>query len=236
MNLLAIEQSTRKCSIALTCDGKTRAYLDWDSSTQERQHLYEKLPEILRKGDIAPHAIDHYVIGLGPGAFSGIRSAIATCRGLAQPDATPVSGVASTAVMAFNALKKDPSSHVHVIGDARRERYWHARYGLVGGRVETRQYPQLLEASALKILISAEDVVLSPDYDRITDMLATLATEGCRITEEANVPDARDLAALTLDALAAGETLAAPVPVYLHPAVFVAPRFPAAPKTDAVDA
>ncbi len=234
MNLLAIEQSTRKCSIALTCNGEARAHLNWDSSTTERQHLYEKLPEILKKGDIAPNAIDHYVIGLGPGAFSGIRSAIATCRGLAQPDATPVSGIASTAVTAFKALQTDPTSNVHVIGDARRERYWHASYGLVDGRLQTQQIPQLLEADALKSLIATDDVVLSPDFDRITDMLATLAKKGCRVTEEANVPDARDLAALALDALAAGETLAAPVPVYLHPAVFVAPRFPAAPKTDAV--
>ncbi|MDE0837671.1 MAG: tRNA (adenosine(37)-N6)-threonylcarbamoyltransferase complex dimerization subunit type 1 TsaB [Kiritimatiellae bacterium] len=233
MNLLAIEQSTRKCSIALTCDGETRAHLGWDSSTVERQHLYEKLPEVLKKGALRPDAIDHYVIGLGPGAFSGIRSAIATCRGLAQPDATPVSGIASTAIMAFRALQTDPTSHIHVIGDARRERYWHARYAWVDGRLDTRQDPQLREADALQRLITAEDVVLSPDYDRITNILATLATKGCRVTEAASVPDARDLSALALDALAAGETLSDPVPVYLHPAVFVAPRFPATPKTDA---
>ncbi|MDA1044153.1 MAG: tRNA (adenosine(37)-N6)-threonylcarbamoyltransferase complex dimerization subunit type 1 TsaB [Verrucomicrobia bacterium] len=225
MLLLAIEQSTRTCSLALMRDGTQVASKRWSDGIHQRQRLFAMLPELLAESNL--HAdIEHFVVGTGPGSFAGIRIAIAACHGLAQPSHTPVSGLSSTAVLAWRALQTNPDAKALVVGDARRGQFWCAAYRMHKNQMKTTLEPQLIPPETLGDQIEGDCVILSPDLDRIGDALRVHAAGRCRLIPEMCIPAAGDLAHLAHAQLPRGDALPPPIPIYLHPAVFVAPRFP----------
>ena len=162
--------------------------------------------------------IDRFAIGLGPGSFSGIRSALAFAKGLSLPGANPVLGFPSAAAMAWEAFRRQPGAErVFIVGDARRDTWWIADYARRGRGTDSAfsgNIDCLSVEEALSRLAAAPGVpVLSPDFARHDGRIAGLRpfpTDGDRplaqaLGELANA--APDLA------------LAPPVPLYLHPAV-----------------
>ena len=226
MLLLAIEQSTSTCSIALMRDGAQIDTRRWDDGLNQRQRLFSVIPELLADHQLDAADIDQFVVGTGPGSFAGIRIAIAACHGLAQPSHTPVSGLSSAALLAWQELKSSPDERVLVVGDARRGKFWCATYALRENGITTLQHPQLIQPETLGDLLDETCVLLSPDLDRIGEALQGQAEGRCRLVDEKSVPNAQDLAQLAHTQLAEEGTLPPPTPIYLHPAVFVAPRFP----------
>ncbi len=224
MNMIAIEPSTRINSIALARDNKIVASVSWNEREVERQHLFKALPKLLQDNTLAIADIDQFVIGSGPGSFSGIRIAIAACQGLAQPSGAAVSCLPSTDVAARQVI--DAGRPVLVVGDARRKKLWCAEYGEQNGALTVRQAAQLINISALADYVTPDTIIVSPDYERISDTLGELSSTGAQIPTGPVMPSADDLSALALQRLERTEPLAPPVPTYLHPAVFVAPRFP----------
>lgn len=224
MNLIAIEPSTRIHSITLAREKRVVATVSWDESQVERQYLFEALPKLLQDNTIAFEDVDRFVIGSGPGSFSGIRIAIAACQGLAQPSGAKVSCIPSADVTAHRFDTADRP--ILVVGDARRKKLWCAEYVRQDGVLTVRKAAHLIDITALGDYVTPETTVVSPDYERIAETLSALTPTGARIVAAPVVPSAGDLAALAFERLDRGDPLAPPVPTYLHPAVFVEPRFP----------
>ena len=91
------------------------------------------------------HAISRVIVGIGPGSYNGIRSAIAVAWGIATARAIPLVGVSSL-------LGLGEGSYC-AVGDARREQYYFAR--VVGGKLseqpELFRKPQLVAAVRAKL-------------------------------------------------------------------------------------
>ncbi len=114
MKLLAIETSTEACSVALYLDGEVLARHE----LAPRRHTQLVLPwadELLAQAGMRKSQLDAIAVGRGPGAFTGVRLAIALAQGLALALDRPVLPVSTLAVLAMQGK----GQHVLAAIDAR---------------------------------------------------------------------------------------------------------------------
>ena len=100
MNLLAFETATEACSVALWIDGEVRERFE----VAPRRHAELALPwaqALLLEAGIARSQLDVVAVGRGPGAFTGVRLAIAIAQGIALALDRPVVGVSTLAALAM---------------------------------------------------------------------------------------------------------------------------------------
>jgi tRNA threonylcarbamoyl adenosine modification protein YeaZ len=227
MFILAIDMSTTVGSLALLNDDSIVTETVWDEDTSRNQRLFSVLPEMLKKAGIDPVAIDLFCIGLGPGAFSGLRISLSAIRGLALPDSKPIFGLSSAEAMAWQLIRLENKASVTVVGDARRSTLWLAEFK-ADGAVVTMTIPfTLVKWEELPGKLSTGTTVVSPDWGRIGEKLIASMPSGCELVRQRCTPTARSVALLALAKLRNGEKSLPLNPIYLHPPVFVAPRFAA---------
>ncbi|PKM07326.1 MAG: tRNA (adenosine(37)-N6)-threonylcarbamoyltransferase complex dimerization subunit type 1 TsaB [Gammaproteobacteria bacterium HGW-Gammaproteobacteria-4] len=102
MKILAFETATEACSVALWIDGELRER----HAIAPRQHAQLVLvwaDALLAEAGIVRSALDAIAVGRGPGAFTGVRLAIATAQGIALALDRPVLPVSTLAVLAQGA-------------------------------------------------------------------------------------------------------------------------------------
>lgn len=219
VNTLSIEMSTRKATIALLADHTPVASLAWDQRDQPHQHLFVLLPAFLRDAALAPDRLDQFIVGVGPGSFAGIRVALAAANGLALPGTRPVHGLPSTAALARALATPGAPRTLVVVGDARRARFWIARYRWDGRLLHPDLAPTLIPLDAFRTHIPAGALVASPDFDRIAAPLTAAAADHAELLPRDTQPAADTLGTLALEWALAAIPLAPPQPLYLHPAV-----------------
>ena len=114
MKLLAFETATEACSVALWLDGEPRERF----ALAPRRHAELALPwaeELLAEAGIAKSQLDAIAVGRGPGAFTGVRLAIALGQGIALALDRPLVPVSTLAALAADA----PGERVLAAIDAR---------------------------------------------------------------------------------------------------------------------
>ncbi len=102
MKLLAIETATEACSVALWIDGDVRERFE----VAPRRHAEFVLPwadGLLADAGIAKSQLDAIAVGRGPGAFTGVRLAIALAQGIALALDRPMLAVSTLAALAMGA-------------------------------------------------------------------------------------------------------------------------------------
>jgi tRNA threonylcarbamoyladenosine biosynthesis protein TsaB len=131
--ILAIDTSSAWCSVALSIDNNEPLFLHDPVSAGASQLLLPWIEEMLIQADISLHDLDAIAIGVGPGAFTGIRLGLAVAQGLAISSRLPVLPVASLDAIA-SQLALSPqfrSSHSSIFAvavDARMDEIYWAKY------------------------------------------------------------------------------------------------------------
>lgn len=147
---------------------------------------------------------DRIVVGIGPGSFAGIRSALAFAQGYSIGSGCEVLGLPSACALA-ELLRK-----VAVVGDARRDKFWIALFDGLSQVGEVFQVGRDCLSSA----VPNDFAVVTPDAARIDALLAE--TFGSRY-EGGRMPSSEGLrrfAEANPSAL-----VKKPLPIYLNPAV-----------------
>lgn len=109
MKLLAFETATEACSVALWIDGEVRERFE----LAPRRHAELALPwadALLAEAGIAKAQLDAIAVGRGPGAFTGVRLAVAIAQGIAlalDRPVVPISTLAALAMQAVDGLASD---------------------------------------------------------------------------------------------------------------------------------
>lgn len=99
MKLLAFETATEACSVALYLDGEVRERFE----IAPRRHAELSLPwadALLAEAGVARSQLDAIAVGRGPGAFTGVRLAIALAQGIALALDRPVVPVSTLRALA----------------------------------------------------------------------------------------------------------------------------------------
>ncbi|KGM53078.1 glycoprotease [Lysobacter concretionis Ko07 = DSM 16239] len=103
MKLLALELATEACSVALWIDGDVRERFE----IAPRRHAELVLPwagQLLAEAGLKKSQLDAIALGRGPGAFTGVRLAIAIGQGVALALDRPIVPVSTLAALAAGPL------------------------------------------------------------------------------------------------------------------------------------
>lgn len=209
--LFAIELSSRFGSLALVQDGAVVAEKSWEENFKNRQQLFDAMTGMQIDWD----SVDGFAVGRGPGAFSGMRIGFSVANTLAAAGGKPVHALNSGAALAVQG----GAPQTVVVGDARRSKVWAGRFSGSGLEGEF----QLLEYDELAEFVPPDARVVSPDADRLRELLEDfrMPADGVPL-----FPSAGILGQLIFERMEKGIASEALEPLYMHPPVFIEPRFP----------
>lgn len=210
MKIFAIELSSKFGSIAILEDGEVVVEKSWEENFKNRQQLFDAMAELETDWD----SVDLFAVGRGPGAFSGMRIGFTVVNSLAAPLKKKVYALNSGAALATQC----GAEKTVVVGDARRNKVW---AGIFSGSELEGEF-QLMERDELAGFIPEGALVVSPDQDRLEDLLS-----GFQTLKEPKCPTAGTLGKLVCDRIEKGIESETFEPLYMHPPVFIEPRFPA---------
>ena len=219
MIALAMEMSSATGSVALLRDGQVLGERSWHEKHVRAQHVFHAVPELLKESGLAVESIEAFLVGRGPGSYSGLRVAITASRALALPGGRLVYTVSSGEALAFELARDRKEGPIAIVGDARRGTLW---FGLfeVKDRQLTCTGPWSVVASGdLASKLPAGCLVASPDWTRLGPVLSGLGGQGIHVEPRDCFPQARFVGELALGKWKAGVPSEALVPIYVHPAV-----------------
>lgn len=132
-NILAIDTSSAWCSVALSLDGQEPAFRHEAVTAGASQLLLPWIEAMLEASHFKLGELDAIAVGIGPGAFTGVRLGVAAVQGLAISQRLPVIPVASldaiaTQVIQTQAFQKIDPKHFMIAVDARMDEVYWARY------------------------------------------------------------------------------------------------------------
>lgn len=104
--ILAIDTSSAWCSVALSADAAAKRLVERHEllGPSASQHLLPWITDLLKQEGISLRDLGVIAVGIGPGAFTGVRLAVAVVQGLALATQLPVAPVASLDAIAASAI------------------------------------------------------------------------------------------------------------------------------------
>ena len=220
MKILALEFSCSRRSAAvlfLDSAGKLLAEGEAIESGGRETRAIAMIEAALRQARIEREQIDRLAIGLGPGSYHGIRTAIALAQGWQLARNVEVIGISSADVLAEQARLQGLTGDINIAIDAQRNEFYIARYSVAHDGFTETEPLRLATRQEIDSFLARGVTLLGPDFTT-------------------SLPAAHPLfpAAATLARLAARRTPASDAatlePIYLRPVTFIKsppPLFPA---------
>ena len=161
MKILALEFSSPQRSVAIVQHGGFHEAL---SGSNEPLAMID---EVLRAAQLEREQIDCLAVGLGPGSYTGIRSAISIAQGwqLARP--VKLLGVSSAESVAAQAQADGASGRVQVVVDAQRGEFYLAGYELTADGIRETEPLRIVTAAEVKQRAEAGDALIGPEVGRL---------------------------------------------------------------------
>lgn len=164
MNLLAIDASTEACAVGiLRSDGEL--FEAFEVAPRKHTELIPlMLNSVIAESGLAKTDLDGCISGVGPGAFTGIRIALATIQGIALGLNIPCYAVSSLHAIAQQALFETSLESGELLAtiDARMGEVYYASY-----HFETVDGKQSLVALTDEALQSNDDLSIANSTDLV---------------------------------------------------------------------
>lgn len=208
MKILALEFSTNERSVAVAASEGTilGAIRESDYRGVTGMTLIDRG---LKQAGVQAGEISMIVVGLGPGSYTGVRSAIAIAQGWQLGRDVKLAGISSVRCLAEEAKREGIHGSVRLIVDAQRGEVYTSLYRISPEAAVEVEPLQIVSPSAL----GKEELIAGPDASKFVSEARNLT------------PSAEALCHLASSAwLVPGETLE---PIYLRQTTFVkasAPR------------
>lgn len=154
MKLLALDTATEIMAVGVA-DGASLTGIDAEGGALASDRLIPAALELLAQRGLAVSDLDAVAFGQGPGAFTGLRTAVSVAQGLAFGVGCPVLPIDSLLIVAEDARAQalGPDSpepfHVWVVMDARMDEVYAAAYHFDGSGWRVQQAPGLFNLAVL---------------------------------------------------------------------------------------
>lgn len=102
MKILAIDTTSKICSVALLEDENVLDEINLDSGLTHSENLMPLVKEILEKNKIELKDINLIGVDVGPGSFTGIRIGVASVKAMAEVWSISVASITSLETLARN--------------------------------------------------------------------------------------------------------------------------------------
>ena len=214
MKLLALETATEACSVALWLDGEVLERFE----IAPRRHAELTLPwaeQLLADAGVAKSQLDAIAIGRGPGAFTGVRLAIAIGQGIALALDRPIVPVSTLAALALQA----PGPRVLAAIDARMGEVYSASFELRDGGAVPLDAERVAAPDAVQLIAEGEGWHgVGTGFAAQDHALASRLRPHFASIDANALPHAADVARLGVLAFARGEAVAPELaePAYLR--------------------
>jgi tRNA threonylcarbamoyladenosine biosynthesis protein TsaB len=164
MKTLAIEFSSDQRSVAVLADGRVCGAAV-ETATRET-HAFGLIEQALAEAKMEREQMESLAVGLGPGSYTGIRSALALAQGwqLARP--VKLIGISSVECLAAEAQTKELSGKINIIIDAQRNEFHLAVYNIsITGNREMESL-RLATMDEVRARYEAGELIAGPEVDR----------------------------------------------------------------------
>lgn len=158
MKILAIDTSSKICSVSILEDNKVIIEKHNDDEKTHSQKLMPLIDELLKEANLTLDNIDLLACSQGPGSFTGIRIGISTVKAFADVKNIPIIGVTSLESLAYNV---NHSGLIATLIDAKHDNVYFALYEL-----KDNKYTAVIE----------------PVSESISDVIAVLKKYSDKIT------------------------------------------------------
>lgn len=210
--LIAIETSTELASVALLYRDEVLT-VESEGVQTHSQSTLPMLQSLLRQAGITLADCDAVAFGVGPGSFTGVRTACGVAQGIAFGAGLPVLPIVTLEAMAEAARSRHGATEVLAVLDARMEEVYWAQY----------RFTDRWNAVHAPALSAASEVLPSGQVVAVGNGLAAYASafrcNGQFVSSDALcMPHARDIVRLASAAWQRGEACApeAAQPLYLR--------------------
>lgn len=174
MRLLALDTATERMAVALA-DGDAHWHLNTEGGALASTQLIPCLLQALADRGLTLADLDALACGIGPGAFTGLRTAVSVTQGLAHGAGKPVLAIDSLLIVAEDARGQAcgtaaaqpgqgggsyptevPPWSIWVLMDARMDEIYAAAYEYRDGAWQVRRAPALYSLDALAAVWQAQ--------------------------------------------------------------------------------
>jgi len=147
MNLLAIETSSPVLSVAVQVSGKAVVEECMEGFSRHAENLLPVLDRVLKIAGLGFEAVEAFLIGRGPGSFTGLRVGFATLKALVAGRPRPCFGALTLDMIAEAVPAADPGM-LSVCLDAHRDRFYVRHYKNSKGFWRPSGSPKVLSPQA----------------------------------------------------------------------------------------
>jgi tRNA threonylcarbamoyl adenosine modification protein YeaZ len=168
MKILAVEFSSRQRSVAVVQAGASGAHapvasaqvVETGARSSKALGLVE---EALRVAQLDRAQVECLAIGLGPGSYVGIRSAIALAQGWQLARCVKILGLSSVDCLAAQAQADGIYGRVHVVIDAQRKEFYLASYELTAEIRRATEPLRLATLEEVRARVQAGGTLIGPE-------------------------------------------------------------------------
>jgi tRNA threonylcarbamoyl adenosine modification protein YeaZ len=161
MKILAIEFSSERRSVAICADGEVRGRAEETGGRTAR--AFNLIERALTESKMEREDIECIAVGLGPGSYAGIRSAISLAQGWQVARAIRVLGVSTVECLAAQAQTAKLSGLVNIVIDAQRNEIYFASYELAADTRRIVEPLQLLPFDEARTRCAKGTTLVWPD-------------------------------------------------------------------------
>ena len=146
MNFLAINTAGSIAQLAVQAD-KTSSHFELDGSMKHSENLLPSIEKVLRRVNLTLKDLDFLAVNVGPGSFTGLRIAVATCKGLllTNPKIKPIK-INTFELMAEEYFKSNLKESANFVINGLSGFYFHCELSRNG---EVLSAPRMIEKNEL---------------------------------------------------------------------------------------
>lgn len=102
MKILAVDTSSKLCSVAILEDTNLIKKIELDNGLTHSETLMPLIQQLLNECSLSLNNINLLVSDIGPGSFTGIRIGVSSCKAFSDSLNIPCVGISSLEVLAYN--------------------------------------------------------------------------------------------------------------------------------------
>ena len=158
MKVLGIDSAGSACAAGVVADGRIVASRCVAMAQGQAEALVPMIDAVLTEARLDVGALDLIAVTVGPGSFTGLRTGLATARGLALASGRPLVGVTSFATVADAVAIEVGERPLIVALESKRAELYLQRFDHGGAGA-----PVLLSAGLWPSFVPAERFVIAGD-------------------------------------------------------------------------
>jgi tRNA threonylcarbamoyl adenosine modification protein YeaZ len=169
MKILALEFSSPQRSTAIVCaDANNGSFIALEvlETGARGTNTLDMIEKVLLDAKLEREQIGCLAVGLGPGSYTGIRTAIALAQGWQLAREVKLLGVSSAECIAAQARAENFVGTASVVIDAQRNEFYVARYEINPGACREIEPLRLASLADIQERERAEEALIGPEVTR----------------------------------------------------------------------